>query len=572
MVVFGGYGLAEPGGATRRLECVVTFRYAGGVRGAARRLQPSQDESWPAARERHAACAASRGRVLVCFGRASPARPFDDAWVLSVVATTTRAADDDVSLEWRRLAVSGESPAARWSHTLTALEGDHFCLAGGRNASGPLSDGAWVLSLARSTWSRVPAPSERPAPAVYAHAACAHSGRQEQIVLFGGVPAAGAWRLESRDDSSVDGDALRWRAPPSDEQPTASRRLALCAISLAAGVLLVGGVHVVAGGGADWRRAGETRPEPEPDPDDCGAATLLDADGTVARDPRDEGKKIFLSKKKTLPERERERERERESESKRRRRRRGHFFSGPRSTLLARVSLRSSPRPRCPRKASSPCTRRASPLVSSSPWIHNYSSPLSGKLYRFPSGTTLCESLFSLKFQVRRFSFFLRVFPAGRARRRARPRRRRAVLRLRDHIRRRLPSARLREERRGARLRPHIKQDMHLPLVSHRRGLSPATTPTSCALLPGSLNGFIILKRMVGGKPFCPFGLSSGGGREHVLDSEFERASPPASASRGRPFNVLESPAHPRGRTLQPDTKAIPRHPVAWNGENSSAD
>ena len=101
-----------------------------------------------------ACCVAGNGEAEIALmhgGRDGAGRALDCCWILegSPPVSTTAAASSQV--RWSQLAVSGEKPRARHSHTLTAVGHGARCavLAGGALTDGGLSsDEVWVLDLA----------------------------------------------------------------------------------------------------------------------------------------------------------------------------------------------------------------------------------------------------------------------------------------------------------------------------------------------------------------------------------------------------------------------------------------
>ena len=274
VAVFGGFGASTAGGSSlKRLDDVVLVDAVGG--GVVEATRGS--DACPAARERHAAAASSDGAGMVVFGgRASPEKPFGDAWSCRVDGRVAR---------WSPVAAEGEAPAARWSHALLRLPGDGadaFLAIGGRDASGPLPGDAHVLELelsggdARGAWSRVDgARGPLLAPT------CCGATRDGQILVFGGGGGADARRLDAA--------ARAWAEAPVACDAAALRALRRTAHATAptdadGQLLVVGGVPQAdpSVDGVVWSSGPSSRDPPPPTPDVADATLLgFDADGTL---------------------------------------------------------------------------------------------------------------------------------------------------------------------------------------------------------------------------------------------------------------------------------------------------
>lgn len=156
--------------------------------------------------------------MLVLFGRTSPKKALDDAWIWS----------DNRWVEFKP--GQGERPRPRWSHTLTRTRSS-CVLVGGRDEGGYASD-AWVLDCEQQMWTRV-----KENVSVFHHASVA---LDDTVMVLGGIG-----KTEKQPDVLVLSES-RWKEVEIGEKINARRRPAFAhsAVTLSdTDILVFGGAY-----------------------------------------------------------------------------------------------------------------------------------------------------------------------------------------------------------------------------------------------------------------------------------------------------------------------------------------
>ncbi len=159
IVIFGGYG----GGARHeRLNSVAVMHKMV-------LTMPSVSGVTPGPRVLHASCMLSKDRMLVHGGRAGPATPMNDLFLL-----------DCHSMQWKKLVLTGAHPPLLSRHSLTRPAGEDSIAIGfgGRFGwkHGEESNQVWLIDVDSREWRPIPYAAGATPAARSSHAACWYDG------------------------------------------------------------------------------------------------------------------------------------------------------------------------------------------------------------------------------------------------------------------------------------------------------------------------------------------------------------------------------------------------------------
>ena len=163
-VLFGGIC------AVGRLNDVYTLTVSGT---SATWASLSSDGATPSARSSHSMTALADGTAVLFGGYVGV--PLNDVYTLSVSGT---------SATWASLSSDGDTPSARYAHSMTALADGTTVLFGGYSAVGRLND-VYTLTVSgtSATWASLSSDGDTPS-ARYSHSMTALA--DGTAVLFGG--------------------------------------------------------------------------------------------------------------------------------------------------------------------------------------------------------------------------------------------------------------------------------------------------------------------------------------------------------------------------------------------------
>jgi galactose oxidase-like protein len=154
----------------------------------------------PRAREDHTWTLDGDGRTAYLFGGRDGETVFDDLWTFDLVTAT-----------WRRIAVTGGAPSARFGHEAAWLPGRGLAVFAGQSG-GEFFNDLWILDPVTTRWQLQPDGGDVPAPR---YGSCSGIGPDGRLWISHGFTEDG---VRFADTKSYDVDAGRWedQAPAGD--------------------------------------------------------------------------------------------------------------------------------------------------------------------------------------------------------------------------------------------------------------------------------------------------------------------------------------------------------------------